>query len=358
MQSQADVLPDDLEQIQAPLHERLVGRSTRILEINALVQRLANVDLSVLIRGETGTGKDIVANQLHRLSPRFGKPFVKVNCPSIPHDILESELFGYERGAFTGADTAKPGRFEMAHEGTLFLDEICETAPAVQVKLLQVLDGEPILRIGGAVPVHSDMRVIAATNLDLDEAVATGRLREDISFRLREVVVELPPLRSRREDISLLAEHFNYNMCKMLKKEYQPLSPRLLEVLADMDFPGNVRELSGRIKKYVTTGSEEMLLAEEHAIGPAPAKAAAGPAHAERPARPAPREERTFMPLKEAARRAAEAAERALIEETLNYTLWNRRKAAKLLRTSYSSLLRRIDAYGIGKSDQVWKDAE
>ena len=336
------------ETIATPLHEQLLGRSARILEINELVERLAQVDLCVLVRGETGTGKDIVASQLHRMSPRYGKPFIKVNCPSIPEDILESELFGYERGAFTGADTAKPGRFEMAHEGTLFLDEICETAPQVQVKLLQVLDGEPIVRIGGTVPVHSNTRVVAATNLDLDDAVAMGRLREDISFRLREVVVELPPLRERREDISLLAEHFNYNMCKMLKKEYVPLSQELMQALMTLDYPGNVRELSGRIKKYVTTGSEELLLAEESATGQldmAPGPQAASSAVAE------PREERTFMPLKEAARRAAEAAERQLIEETLNYTLWNRRKAAKLLRTSYSSLLRRIDAYGIGKAD-------
>lgn len=336
------------EVIATPLHEQLLGRSRRILEVNALVARLAQVDLCVLIRGETGTGKDIVASQLHRLSPRYGKPFIKVNCPSIPEDILESELFGYERGAFTGADTAKPGRFEMAHEGTLFLDEICETAPQVQVKLLQVLDGEPILRIGGTIPVRSDTRVVAATNLDLDEAVAMGRLRKDVSFRLREVVVELPPLRERREDISLLAEHFNYNMCKMLKKEYTPLAPDILFALMQLDYPGNVRELSGRIKKYVTTGSEELLLAEESATG-APGSAPGGPTQVGTGV--TTREERTFIPLKEAARRAAEAAERALIEETLNYTLWNRRKAAKLLRTSYSSLLRRIDAYGIGKAD-------
>lgn len=334
--------------VATPLHEQLLGRDPRILEVNEMVRRLAQVDLSVLIRGETGTGKDIVANQLHRLSPRYGKAFIKVNCPSIPEDILESELFGYERGAFTGADTSKPGRFEMAHEGTLFLDEICETAPQVQVKLLQVLDGEPIVRIGGTVPVRSDARVVAATNLDLDEAVALGRLREDISFRLREVVIEVPPLRERREDISLLAEHFNYNMCKMMKKEYEPLAPDLMHALVQLDYPGNVRELSGRIKKYVTTGSVDLLLAEENATGQRPLFASAPAA---KPIYLESREERTFMPLKEAARKAAEAAERALIEETLNYTLWNRRKAAKLLRTSYSSLLRRIEAYGIGKAD-------
>jgi two-component system, NtrC family, response regulator AtoC len=338
------------ESVTLPLHEHLIGDDPRIREVDALVERLAKVDLSVLICGETGTGKDIVAKMLHKRSPRYDKAFIKVNCPSIPTDILESELFGYERGAFTGADTAKPGRFEMAHGGTLFLDEICETAPQVQVKLLQVLDGEPILRIGGTKPVCSDTRVIAATNLDLDEAVATGRLREDVSFRLREVVIDIPPLRERRKDISLLAEHFNYNMCKMMKKEYVPFTPDLLEALSQLNYPGNVRELSGRIKKYVTTGLIELLLAVENATGgvefPEPGLVPVlgnGASDNE--------EERIFVPLKEAARRAAEAAERTLIEETLNYTLWNRRKAAKLLSTSYSSLLRRIDAYGIGKLD-------
>tara|TARA_R110001592_G_scaffold79687_2_gene238197 strand:- start:211 stop:1221 length:1011 start_codon:yes stop_codon:yes gene_type:complete len=336
--------------VTLPLHEHLIGDDPRVREVDDLITRLARVDLCVLIRGETGTGKDIVAKMLHRRSPRYGKSFIKVNCPSIPTDILESELFGYERGAFTGADTSKPGRFEMAHEGTLFLDEICETDPQVQVKLLQVLDGEPILRIGGTEPVHSNTRVIAATNLELDEAVASGRLREDISFRLREVVVEIPPLRERREDISLLAEHFNYNMCKMMKKDYVPLSGDLLDALRKLNYPGNVRELSGRIKKYVTTGQVDLLLSEERATG--------GVEFPEYDSKSltigstsSGQEERTFIPLKEAARLAAEAAERALIEETLNYTLWNRRKAAKLLSTSYSSLLRRIEAYGIGKLD-------
>lgn len=339
------------ESVALPLHEHLIGDDPRIKEVDILIDRLAKVNLSVLIRGETGTGKDIVAKLLHKRSPRYGKAFIKVNCPSIPTDILESELFGYERGAFTGADTSKPGRFEMAHEGTLFLDEICETAPQVQVKLLQVLDGEPILRIGGTQPVHSDARVVAATNLDLDEAVESGRLREDISFRLREVVVEIPPLRERRGDISLLAEHFNYNMCKMMKKDYVPMAPDLLHALTQLNYPGNVRELSGRIKKYLATGQVELLLAEENATGGMEFPEPGTLEIRSRTAADDSSEERTFISLKEAARRAAEAAERALIEETLNYTLWNRRKAAKLLSTSYSSLLRRIEAYGIGKLD-------
>lgn len=334
------------ETIFRGLHEQLVGRDPRILEADAAITQLAEARLTVLVTGETGTGKDIVAKLLHQRSPRYGMPFIKVNCPSIPEGILESELFGYERGAFTGAHTAKPGRFELANEGTLFLDEISETAQHVQSKLLQVLDGEPFLRIGGTVPVRADVRVLAATNVPMNEAVASGRLREDISFRLREVEIHLPPLRERLDDVPLLAEHFNYNMCKSLQREYTPLAESLTAQLQQLPFPGNVRELAGRVKKYVATGSEQALLAPEGA------GMAAVTAETDEGARVRRvDDERRFPSLKEAAQRAVEETERKLIEETLRYTLWNRRKAAKLLDTSYSSLLRRIDAYKIGRSD-------
>lgn len=331
------------EDIYSPLHERLIGADPRIKEINHLIRQLAQTNLTVLISGETGTGKDIVAKLLHKLSPRYGKPFVKVNCPSIPEGIFESELFGYERGAFTGAYNSRPGRFELAHEGTLFLDEISEIPTRVQIKLLQILDGEPFMRIGGTAPLNADARLIAATNVGLNEAVAQGRLRKDVSFRLSEVVIQLPPLRSRRSDIPLLAEHFNYNACRLMKKEYRRLSDDLLDRLQEADWPGNVRELAGRVKEYVATGQVEALFAS-----PTPARDKAPVVQAEpAAAEPGPRK---FVTLKEAARRAAENAERSLIEETLRYTLWNRRKAAKLLNTSYSSLLRRIETYKIGKS--------
>jgi DNA-binding NtrC family response regulator len=334
------------EDVSTPLHERLLGSHPRIREINALIGRLAPTNLTVLITGETGTGKDIVARLLHKLSPRQKKPFIKVNCPSIPEGVLESELFGYERGAFTGAHTSRPGRFELSHEGTLFLDEICETAQHVQSKLIQVLDGEPFMRIGGTTPIYTNVRVVAATNVPLADAVEQGRLRKDVSYRLSEVVVQMPSLRERRDDITLLAEHFNYNICKMLKKDYQPLGEDLLEQLRDQEWPGNVRQLAGWVKEYVATGSSDGLAPQ----GPEPELTSNdGNGKRETPkALHVP--ERKVVPLKEAARRAVETAERALIEETLRYTLWNRREAAKLLKTSYSSLLRRIETYRIGKS--------
>ncbi len=341
------------EEIRVPLHEKLIGNDPRIREINALVGQLAQTNLTVLITGETGTGKDIVARLLHTLSPRADKSFIKVNCPSIPDGVFESELFGYERGAFTGAHTSRPGRFELASGGTIFLDEICEAPLHFQGKLIQVLDGEPFMRIGGTAPVRVDVRVAAATNIMLDEAINGGRLRKDVSFRLREVVLHLPALRERRGDIPMLAEHFNYNMCRMLKKAHAPLQPELIDRLVEQDWPGNVRELAGRVKEYAATGLPEALFAEMKPAGPSSApekRRGRKPKDAgwEEDERAIP--EREFMSLKEAARRAADTAERTLIEDTLRYTLWNRRKAAKLLKTSYSSLLRRIDAYEIGKS--------
>jgi len=339
------------EDIFAPLHERLLGHDPRIREVDALISQLAQTDLTVLITGETGTGKDIVARLLHKLSPRQDKPYIKVNCPSIPEGVFESELFGYERGAFTGAHASRPGRFELANEGTLFLDEICDAPPQFQGKLIQVLDGEPFMRVGGTVSVHANVRVIAATNLSLEEAMTSGRLRKDISFRLSEVVVHLPPLRERRRDISLLAEHFNYNMCRIMKKDYEPLSADLVAKLEQQEWPGNVRELAGKVKEYVVTGLPEALLSDQSEAAPKKALRAkrskddtrlTGSGNAA--------SEREFIPLRVVAKRAADSAEKALIEETLRYTLWNRRKAAKLLKTSYSSLLRRIEAFDIGKS--------
>lgn len=337
-----------LNVIQSPLNEALLGNSPLIHEVNDLIQRLASSTITVLIMGESGTGKDIAARLLHKLSRRHGKPFIKVNCPAIPESILESELFGYERGAFTGARTSKPGRFELANNGTLFLDEIAETSHSVQSKLLQVLEGEPFMRIGGVRPVHTSVRIIAATNVSLEEAVEQGRFREDIYFRLSEVIIRMPALREQPEDIPLLTEHFNYNYSNKLGKEYQPFPTEVIAQLQELDWPGNVRELAAQVKKAVTAGDYVALFSGEAAMKP-PRFSQARREPVNSPGKVD--EKKRFTPLKEAARQAVETTERALIEDALRYTLWNRRKAAELLDISYSSLLRRIEAYSIGKND-------
>ncbi len=341
--------------VTGPLHENLVGESAFIRETNDLINRLADSNLTVLITGETGTGKDIVARLLHRRSRRNPHPFVKVNCPALPHDLLESELFGYEKGAFTGARTAKPGRFEMADKGTIFLDEITEISANVQVKLMQVLDGEHFIRIGGTKAVQANARIVAATNIPADRAVSEGHLRKDISFRLSEFVIHMLPLRERPEDIGALMEHFNYNFRQHMEKEYSAIPAELVAAVQKQTLPGNVRELAARVKQFVSTGSVDALLEEQQ---DAPT-AVSGPVSMESGSHEPTISEDTdganggpkeFISLKEAARQAVESTERVLIEEALQHTLWNRRKAAALLSISYSSLLRRIDAYAIGKS--------
>ena len=240
-------------------------------------------------------------------------------------------MFGYERGAFTGARTSKPGRFELANHGTIFLDEIAETSYTVQGKLLQVLDGEPFMRIGGVQPIDVDVRILAATNVDLNLAVNEGRMREDVFFRLSEIIIRMPPLRERREDIPVLAE---------------PISDRLVGEMTQCDWLGNIRELGACVKKYVTTGDPETLMGEDAPraltnVVTAPRETSNGDAKDHSATK-------KFVSLKEATQRAVEATERTMIEDALRHTLWNRRKAAKLLKVSYSSLLRRIDAYQIG----------
>jgi two-component system response regulator AtoC len=328
--------------VTAPLHERLVGQSKFIRELDSLITQLGPTDMTVLISGESGTGKDIVARLLHQRSNRKGRPFVKVNCPAIPSELVESELFGYEKGAFTGAHTAKPGRFELAEKGTIFLDEVTEILEASQVKLFTALDGEPYMRIGGVNPIQPNVRIVSATNVPIEEALESGRIRRDVYSRLSEFVIHMLPLRERREDIPVLAEHFNYNFSKKMDKEYEPIADDVLERMQELDWRGNIRALAARVKEYVASGSEAALLDDS------------GPQLAERPAAreaaaPAQEEGRKFTSLKEATRIAVELTERALIEEALRFTLWNRRKAAKLLDISYSSLLRRIDAYAIGQ---------
>src|SRR5262249_27764357 len=206
---------------------------------------------TVLVRGESGTGKELVARALYASSLRRDKPFVKVNCAALPTELLESELFGFERGAFTGAIHHKPGKFEFANHGTLFLDEIGDMSPALQGKLLQVLQDGTFSRLGGTRDVRVDVRVIAATNRDLERAVADGRFREDLYFRLNAVSIRVPPLRERREEIPVLTEYLLKKHSVQYHKRCSPLSPETLRLFAEYDWPGNVRELENLIKRAV-----------------------------------------------------------------------------------------------------------
>ena len=330
--------------VMAPLHERLVGRSEFVRELDEHITQLAGTEMTVLISGESGTGKDIVARLLHQRSSRKSRPFVKVNCPAIPAELVESELFGYEKGAFTGAHTAKPGRFELAEKGTIFLDEITEICESSQVKLITALDGDPYMRIGGVQPIHPDVRIVTATNVPIEEALASGRIRRDVYSRVSEFVIHMLPLRERADDIPVLAEHFNYNFSRKVEKPYTPIADRILSRMQELQWRGNIRALAARVKEFVATGDEGVLLDDSN--GPLePPRSAPTPHEQPRPAE----NEKTFTSLKEATRIAVELTERALIEEALRHTLWNRRKAARLLEISYSSLLRRIDQYAIGK---------
>ena len=234
----------------------------------------------MLIGGESGTGKELVARAIHRNSPRANKPFVAINCAAIPEGLLESELFGHEKGAFTGASAQKKGRLEMADGGVVFLDEIGELAPALQVKLLRVLQEREFERVGGSRPISVDIRLIAATNKDLEAAVKARTFREDLYYRLNVVSLECPPLRDRREDIPVLAEYFVAKFAAKCKVKAKRISPEAMAGLVNYDWPGNVRELENAIERALVLGVSEMIEPEdlpESSPGERPRRAAARP---------------------------------------------------------------------------------
>jgi two-component system response regulator AtoC len=351
----------------------LLGRSEKMREVHDLIGRVADTDVTVLIRGESGTGKELVARALHSSSPRRDKSFVKVNCAALPSELLESELFGFERGAFTGAIQHKPGKFEFANHGTMFLDEISEMQPPLQSKLLQVLQDGEFARLGGRNDVRVDVRIVAATNRDLEVAVADGGFREDLFFRLNVVCITLPPLRQRRDEIPELAHLFLTQYCEHYNKPPQTFASDTMRLFAEYNWPGNVRELENLIKRAVILGSDDSIrreLAEAIAgrilrAGPIPAlqsrhsTAVAGnavhQAAAAIPSVPAlpPAPETPYAPigsLKDIARHAAREAERELIYRTLQQTRWNRREAAEILGISYKALLYKIKEAELDKA--------
>lgn len=243
--------------------QNLVGEGARMKEIFQFLARVAPTDSTVLIEGESGTGKELAARALHGNSPRSNKPFVAINCAAIPETLLESELFGHERGAFTGAAGQKKGKLEVAEGGVVFLDEIGELAPALQVKLLRVLQERELDRVGGTHPIKIDVRVIAATNRDLQEAVRKAEFRQDLYYRLAVVKLTMPPLRERREDIPMLTRHFVQKNAKRCKVKAKPVSQEAMTVLKNYDWPGNVRELENAIERALVMGSSDMILLED-----------------------------------------------------------------------------------------------
>jgi len=243
--------------------EGLVGKSPQMLKVYDLIETVAQTDTTVLIYGESGTGKEVVANAIHIQSPRKGRPFVKVNCAALPETLLESELFGHEKGAFTGALRQRKGRFEMADRGTLFLDEIGDVSPGVQVKLLRVLQERQFERVGGNETISVDVRLICATQKDLKEEIRRGNFREDLYYRLNVVPIALPPLRERGEDILLLADHFINKFSKKMGKEITGLSGDAKTLLLKFPFPGNIRELENMLERAIALIKGKVIQAED-----------------------------------------------------------------------------------------------
>src|SRR3954451_3324374 len=330
----------------------LFGTSPKMEEVKMTIEQVADTNATVLIRGESGTGKEVVARMVYHHSMRREKPFVKVNCAAIPHELLESELFGYEPGAFTGANRQKLGKFDQANYGTLFLDEISEMHPALQAKLLHVLQDGQFSRLGGKRDIGVDVRVLAATNKFLEQAVAQGTFREDLFYRLNVVTVHIPPLRERREEIPLFLEFFLRKYSEFYGKQPPPFSEYAVTRMIDYAWPGNIRELENLVKRYVIVGNESQIIRELSTHKPImyseAMPAAAAPQSNASTYAAAPRASNSNhlgddrLSLLEIGRRAAMQAERQAIERVLLETRWNRRQAAKILKISYKALLNKL----------------
>src|ERR1700693_5107802 len=317
-----------------------VAASPAMRKIRSQAALVANVDIPVLMLGESGTGKEVVARLIHKLSPRAHRTFLKVNCAAVPADLLESELFGYEAGAFTGATHPKPGKFEMCNKGTILLDEIGEMPPGLQAKLLHVLQDQQFSRLGSRSVIKVDVRILAATNINIPEALANKRLREDLYYRLNAFTMQIPPLRDRKEEIPILLKHSMTRMAERYARAPLPLSPALLQACQNHSWPGNLRELNNFLKRYLILGDEKLavteLLPRNDGTGGGPDDASARAADS--------------GGLKSLARTAKDEAEAQAITQALEHTNWNRKQAAGILQISYKALLYKIRQYGIAEA--------
>ncbi|MEN6626832.1 MAG: sigma-54 dependent transcriptional regulator [Candidatus Sumerlaeia bacterium] len=321
------------EQLKSRLSERyafhnIIGRSPAMEHVFQIVRQVAPTRATVLIQGDSGTGKELIANAVHMNSPRARRPFVAVNCGALAATLLESELFGYEKGAFTNALKTKPGRFEIADGGTIFLDEISETSPEFQIRLLRVLQEQTFERVGGVEPIKVDVRVIAATNRNLKALVGEGKFREDLFYRLNVVTIDLPPLRDRREDIPLLVESFKREFALANNRPELAVSPKAMQLLQDFDWPGNVRQLRNVIEGLVVMSSGREVAPRDLPPDIARAQPAKGAVQL-----------RVGLSLAD--------AERELIKATLAEQGGNRARTARVLGIGRKTLYRKMEEYGI-----------
>ena len=341
-----------VEESQDPPYKELdntiLGRTPTMMQIKKNIVRLSKSDVTILISGESGTGKELVARAIHKLSPRADKPFVKVNSAALPTNLLESELFGFEKGAFTGAFQKKPGRFELAHSGTIFLDEISEIPLPMQAKLLQVLQDNEFSSLGSVTDIKIDARVLAATNANLGEMVYEGRFRSDLYYRLNVVSIHMPPLRERKEDIGLLWQHFLKIYATRYGKDHIPINERISEQFYQYSWPGNVRELQNFIQGMTVLGDEEGFHEKMGNNGPGGVFLKGQETlPAARPGSISSSGSVTRRSLKEVCKEATRKVETAAIVDALFHTQWNRRKAAALLQVSYKAVLNKIKEYAI-----------
>ncbi len=332
----------------------LFGTSPRMEEVKNTIEQVADTTATVLIRGESGTGKEVVARMVYGQSSRVDKPFVKVNCAAIPHELLESELFGYEPGAFTGANRQKLGKFDLANMGTLFLDEVSEMHPALQAKLLHVLQDGGFSRLGGKRDISVDVRVLAATNKPLELAVQERTFREDLFYRLNVITIHIPPLRERREEIPIFLDFFQRKYSEFYGKQPPPFSEDALMQMMDYTWPGNIRELENLVKRYVIVGNEAQIIRELSTHKPIFTSLGVATAPTTRSEQPMDGSHNAAIPitagkgdgaapsLLEIGKKAAMDAEREAIERVLTQTRWNRRQAAKILKISYKALLNKL----------------
>jgi two-component system response regulator AtoC len=327
----------------------LLGDNPKMKEVREIIEQVADTDITVLVRGESGTGKEIVARGLYQLSDRSSRAFVKVNCAALPSELLESELFGFEKGAFTGAQKRKLGKFEYADHGTIFLDEISEMHPALQAKLLQVLQDGEFSRLGGESDVRVDARIIAATNRNLEQAVKEGSFREDLYYRLNVMTIHIPPLRDRIDTIPLLVDTFLRKYNEQYKKNQPRFSDKVMDVMMNYHWPGNVRELENMMKRTVVLANENLVLQElvqrkaleeEESEGDSLDLTAVG----------ADFSNGESLDLKAISKRASQIAEKRVIERVLHQTRWNRKEAAERLQISYKALLYKMKENGLSET--------